>query len=44
MNDATFIISLIILGIVYVALGLFIYLVKKEDKKREQQQKASSGQ
>jgi uncharacterized membrane protein len=38
MNDATFITSLILLGIVYVALGLFIYFAKKEDKKREQQQ------
>jgi hypothetical protein len=36
MNDATFITSLILLGIVYTALGLFIYFVKKEDKKREQ--------
>jgi hypothetical protein len=37
MNDATFIVSLILLGIVWVALGLFIYFVKKEDRKREQQ-------
>jgi len=36
MNDATFIVSLILLGIVGVALGLFIYFVRKEDKKREQ--------
>jgi hypothetical protein len=37
MNDATFIVSLILLGIVWAALGLFIYFVKKEDRKREQQ-------
>jgi heme/copper-type cytochrome/quinol oxidase subunit 2 len=37
MNDVTFITSLILLGIVWVALGLFIYIVRKEDKKREQQ-------
>jgi hypothetical protein len=38
MNEnIVFITSLIILGLVSVALGLFIYFVKKEDKKREQQ-------
>jgi len=37
MNDATYTVSLIILGIIIIDLALFIYFVKKEDKKREQQ-------
>ena len=37
MNEnIVFITSLILLGLTTVALGLFIYFVKKEDKKREQ--------
>jgi hypothetical protein len=37
MNEnVAFITSLILLGFATVALGLFIYFVKKEDKKREQ--------
>jgi len=37
MNDITFILNLVLLGILGTAVGLFIYFVKKEDKKREQQ-------
>jgi hypothetical protein len=37
MNEnIAFVTSLILVGLVSVALGLFIYFVKKEDKKREQ--------
>jgi uncharacterized membrane protein len=34
--DVAYIASLILLGIGFIALGLFIYFVQKEDKKREQ--------
>jgi len=45
MNEnIAYISSLILLGFATIDLGLFIYFVQKDDKKREQQLKASSSQ